>query len=263
MTTDPETSAKTEAYLATVRDSVASPSGRQLVEEAIRWMRVAHRGQTRPDGKNTPYVEHPAEVAHLVVTHAGTRNAEGRLRLHDTAVVLAALLHDTVEDQPQAIVELSGLPVDPARSVQQSALEGISARFGADAARLVGLLTSPAVDERTLADHGLTAESAKPAVKAAVKAEVYRAHVLTLLAYEPRAALVKLADMSTNALAVGNLPMGPKREKLRLKYLPTLRALHEALAQLPEAHPVAAWAPELRRRFDEALRGPYATTANA
>jgi (p)ppGpp synthase/HD superfamily hydrolase len=256
-----ETTPKTESHLTVVREAVATPSARLLVDEAIRWMRVAHRGQRRPDGSGTPYVEHPAAVAHLVATHVGTRDPQGRLRVHDAALLVAALLHDTVEDQAARTIELAQIApfVGDARyDERRVALEGIAARFGADVARLVGLLTAHGIDAGDLAARGL----ATGAIEAAVKAQLYRAHVLTLLAYEPRAAVVKLADLSTNALALGGVPPGGKREKLRLKYRPTLIALTTELAQLPEGHPALRWAPTLRRHIDDALAGPYADDAS-
>lgn len=46
-----------------------------------------HAGQTRKDGK-TPYIQHPVRVAYIL-----GRNGE-----HDPVVMIAALLHDTIED---------------------------------------------------------------------------------------------------------------------------------------------------------------------
>lgn len=62
------------------------PAGdREILRRAFEFARQAHSGQTRASGE--PYVSHCVEVAHIL--------AEPRM---DTAVLAAALLHDTIED---------------------------------------------------------------------------------------------------------------------------------------------------------------------
>lgn len=57
--------------------------------EAIRFAAEKHRNQRRKDGEKSPYINHPIEVAQLLWKVGGVR---------DTDVLLAAVLHDTVED---------------------------------------------------------------------------------------------------------------------------------------------------------------------
>jgi guanosine-3',5'-bis(diphosphate) 3'-pyrophosphohydrolase len=57
----------------------------KLVEEAIEFARVMHDGQTRSSGE--PYYTHPVEVAGIL--------AEMKM---DTATIITAILHDTLED---------------------------------------------------------------------------------------------------------------------------------------------------------------------
>lgn len=78
------------------------------VEEAVRMAFRLHAGQTRR-GSGVAYVYHPLAVAGLVAESGG-----------DEDQVIAAVLHDTVEDA-------GGAPV----------LEEIRLRFGEDVARLV------------------------------------------------------------------------------------------------------------------------------
>lgn len=56
--------------------------------EAVSFATRAHQGQTRKDGV-TPYVSHPIRVAMVV------REVFG---IHDVPTLIAAILHDTVED---------------------------------------------------------------------------------------------------------------------------------------------------------------------
>jgi len=59
---------------------------------------VKHRQQRRKDEDQTPYINHPIGVAHLLV-EAGVR---------DPVVLQAALLHDTVEDTDTTLEEIRG-----------------------------------------------------------------------------------------------------------------------------------------------------------
>ena len=61
------------------------PEDRELVEKAYRRAAAAHTGQHRLSGED--YVNHPLEVASILA------------ELHlDAATIVAAILHDTVED---------------------------------------------------------------------------------------------------------------------------------------------------------------------
>ena len=82
----------------------------QLIEDAFRYAREAHREQRRKTGE--PYIIHPIAVAHIVASE---------LQL-DCPCVCAAFLHDVVEDTPTTI-------------------EHIRELFGEDVAFLVSVVT--------------------------------------------------------------------------------------------------------------------------
>lgn len=67
------------------------------VLRAERFGARSHQEQTRKDAAGTPYIVHPLQVATLLLTTAKVRNHE---------VLIAALLHDTVEDTPVTIDEI-------------------------------------------------------------------------------------------------------------------------------------------------------------
>ncbi|MBO7052130.1 MAG: bifunctional (p)ppGpp synthetase/guanosine-3',5'-bis(diphosphate) 3'-pyrophosphohydrolase [Prevotella sp.] len=69
----------------------------QLMHEAFRYAREAHRNQKRKTGE--PYIIHPIAVARIVAEE---------LQL-DAATVCAAFLHDVVEDTPTTIEKISEL----------------------------------------------------------------------------------------------------------------------------------------------------------
>ncbi|MGB7874102.1 MAG: HD domain-containing protein [Anaerolineales bacterium] len=73
--------------------------------EAIRFAAEKHRNQRRKDSERSPYINHPIEVAQLLWEIGGVRDVE---------VLLAAVLHDTVEDtetRPDEISERFGKQV--------------------------------------------------------------------------------------------------------------------------------------------------------
>ena len=60
-----------------------------IILKATQFAADKHRGQSRKDEANTPYINHPVAVAHLLSHYAG---------IQDANIIVAALLHDTVED---------------------------------------------------------------------------------------------------------------------------------------------------------------------
>jgi GTP pyrophosphokinase/guanosine-3',5'-bis(diphosphate) 3'-pyrophosphohydrolase len=124
---------------------------RELVREAYKFADEAHLGQYRASGQ--PYITHPIAVAAVC--------AEWKL---DVQAVMAALLHDTIEDQGVTKVELI-------------------AKFGAPAADLVDGLTK--LDKLQFS----TREESQ--------AESFR-KMLLAMARDVRVILIKLADRLHN-----------------------------------------------------------------
>ena len=60
-----------------------------LLFEAFRFSAGKHRNQRRRDSVKSPYINHPIDVAQLLWEVGGVR---------DATVLLAAILHDTIED---------------------------------------------------------------------------------------------------------------------------------------------------------------------
>jgi GTP diphosphokinase / guanosine-3',5'-bis(diphosphate) 3'-diphosphatase len=67
---------------------------------AIRFSADRHRPQRRKDALKSPYINHPIEVAELLWRVGGVR---------DVAVILAAILHDTIEDTEATPDEIRSL----------------------------------------------------------------------------------------------------------------------------------------------------------
>ncbi|HEY5728941.1 MAG TPA: HD domain-containing protein [Anaerolineales bacterium] len=60
-----------------------------LILKAIRFSAVKHNDQRRRDSKSSPYINHPIEVAETLWTVGDVR---------DMTLLVAAILHDTIED---------------------------------------------------------------------------------------------------------------------------------------------------------------------
>ena len=210
-----------------------------VVQDAIDLMVRAHLVQAnRPDGQ--PYVSHPAQVALIAYERFGVRSTEG---------VVAALLHDVVEDQPRRVIELLG-GVCEVDDVKAEALRLIGERFGERVAYINKLLTIP--DLKELAIQAQMAGD--PREIEPIKNEIYREHVLEILTQDSEAFLVKLADFSENALSLSNLDGKRKNDKLRAKYKPVIELIIGKLEQTPdEGAPLSV----LKKDFLGELREVY------
>jgi guanosine-3',5'-bis(diphosphate) 3'-pyrophosphohydrolase len=108
-----------------------------------------HRHQRRKDAEASPYINHPIALANVLANEAG---------VDDVTVLVAALLHDTIEDTATTAEELK-------------------THFGADVAVIVVQVT----DDKSLP-----------------KAERKRQQVLHASSISDQAKLVKLADKICN-----------------------------------------------------------------
>jgi len=81
--------------------------------EAVNFAAERHRFQRRKDPDETPYINHPIRVAHILL---------GEAQVIDLTALLAAILHDTVEDT-------------------DTNLDDIESRFGSEVAAVVAEVT--------------------------------------------------------------------------------------------------------------------------
>jgi guanosine-3',5'-bis(diphosphate) 3'-pyrophosphohydrolase len=162
----------------------------KAAERAAHW----HARQRRKGAAQEPYINHLIEVARLVAeaTDGGDAN-----------LVVAALLHDAIEDQ----------------QVSRAAIEG---EFGEDVAALVLEVT----DDKTLP-----------------KQQRKRLQVEHAPDKSPRAAILKLADKTSNLTALAVSPPADWNTARRLEYVQWGR---DVVAGLTVENP---W---LRERFADA-----------
>ena len=123
----------------------------------IEFAAAKHRNQRRKDAEASPYINHPLQLAHVLATEGG---------VSDLKTLMAAVLHDTVEDTETTYDELVE-------------------RFG----RKVSDVVMEVTDDKAL-----------------VKADRKRRQVEHAPHMSKRAALVKLADKTCNLRDVARNP---------------------------------------------------------
>ena len=138
----------------------------KVLQRAYEVAEVAHRGQFRKSGD--PYITHPLAVA-TILADLGM----------DTTTLVAALLHDTVEDTPYT-------------------LENVTTEFGEEVAHLVNGVTK--LDKVRFGD--------------ATEAETIRKMIIAM-AQDPRVLVIKLADRLHNMRTMRFLP--PEKQARKAK----------------------------------------------
>ncbi|HET9371616.1 MAG TPA: HD domain-containing protein [Vicinamibacterales bacterium] len=129
-----------------------------------------HAGQTRKNAGKTPYLNHVIDVTAVLAIDGG---------VSDEALLVAAVLHDTVEDTETTLEELAG-------------------EFGAEVARLVGEMT----DDKSL-----------------LKPERKRLQVRMAPSASAGAKQIKIADKICNVRDVADNPAAHWPIERRFDYL--------------------------------------------
>lgn len=147
---------------------VDNPAGELL--RALRFAAHKHRDQRRKDSDASPYINHPIEVADLI-----SRVGE----VDDLAVLVAAILHDTVEDT-------------------KTVPEEIETAFGVEVRRLVAEVT----DDKKLE-----------------KLERKRLQIVHAPHASDAAKLIKIADKACNVRDIAHTPPSHWTPERRAEYL--------------------------------------------
>lgn len=199
----------------------------QKIHEAIDLACSLHGDQkARPDG---PYTNHVLRVAERVVNLFGVA---------DSDVIVAALLHDSVEDQAEKLVALRG--ANDGMSARMQALAYIEDRFGAGVARIVEGVTN--------------AEETEPLSNEEWRRQ-YVEHVRIAIE-DVRVLQVKLSDFMDNGLTIEAVSDPARRLKLAHKYQPLYGIFADRLAHADVVMPMSkdAIITQLRKAEETAQR---------
>ncbi len=142
-----------------------------------------HRDQRRKDAAASPYINHPIALANILANEGG---------ILDAVVIVAALLHDTLEDTETTPEELQEL-------------------FGADVASVVVEVT----DDKSLS-----------------KAERKRLQIEHAAHISERAQLVKLADKIANIRDVADAPPAGWSLERRQEYFDWAKQVVDGLGDI-------------------------------
>ncbi|MGX6602270.1 HD domain-containing protein [Micromonosporaceae bacterium Da 78-11] len=147
-----------------------------------------------------PYLNHLLRVAIRIIRYYGVR---------DVDVLVAALLHDAVEDHPG---ELGKRAEGTHAELTDAAVAELARRFNPRVAELVRSVTNPEYDP------------------ARDKHEQYRAHVAESLERDPWARVIKVSDFTDNG--VGVIHTTPdKAHRSAIKYRPLVPKLRELVGR--------------------------------
>jgi guanosine-3',5'-bis(diphosphate) 3'-pyrophosphohydrolase len=161
-----------------------------LILRAVKFAACKHKDQRRKGADAAPYINHPIELANLLWHDAQVR---------DEVVIVAALLHDTVEDT-------------------DTTLEELEQEFGVEVSQVVAEVT----DDKSLPKE--------------VRKQRQIDHALHL---SDRARLVKLADKISNLRDILSSPPPDWSSERRLDYvlwgkavIDQIRGTHAGLEQI-------------------------------
>lgn len=193
-----------EEYVALLQRLESARMGRAGVADAVVFATVLHQGQFRnsADGAKLPYINHPLRVAVRLLD----------LGVCDSAVIVSAVLHDTVEDCSARFVEVyqgadsKELGEDECR---RRLLVHIADVFGADVAAAVLAVSNP-VESRAEKKRVRKLPEAERVEFMRVR---YQEHVADAVAGNAIAFLVKLADWMDNSAGLEELAAGAVEEK--------------------------------------------------
>jgi (p)ppGpp synthase/HD superfamily hydrolase len=174
-----------------------APAERVRLTEALELAAKLHAEDRRV---REPYLNHLLRVAIRIVRY---------YRVRDVDVLVAALLHDAVEDHP---AELAGLDRGTHTELTDAAVAELARRFNPRVAELVRAVTNPEYDP----DRD--------------RHEQYRDHVAASLDRDPWARIIKVSDFTDNG--VGVVHTTPEKAfSSATKYRPLVPTLRELVGR--------------------------------
>lgn len=193
------------------REFSPSPESQTKIIQTLALMQEVHADQ-HPRADGAPYFTHPLDVASQVLNCMTHKDAD---------LVIAALLHDSLEDQANKLAQKSNLQTG---TQTDRALEFLSSTFGHRITQIITELSNPDFDS-LLHQQGL--DRGHPDYTRASN-RIYADHVQEAIE-DPDVALIKFFDFSANALHLDNVTDPKRKAKLTTKYSPVIQIFIDRL----------------------------------
>jgi len=175
------------------------PAARATLSDALGLAAQLHAQDRRT---REPYLNHPLRTAIRIICYYQVR---------DVDVLVAALLHDAVEDHPDMLAAPDGGDRTEA-ALTEAALAELGRRYNPRVADLVRAVTNPAHEPGR------------------DRFEQYREHVAESLEANPWARIIKVSDFTDNG--VGLIHTDPSRHvRLATKYAPLVPVFRDLIAR--------------------------------
>jgi (p)ppGpp synthase/HD superfamily hydrolase len=186
---------------------VFSPFDHKRITQALELLQIISLDQ-EPRESGEPAISHALKAATNVACSVYPTQADS---------VIGALLHDTVEDRAEKIVELSGenLSADP----KQQAIAILGRHFGSTVQGLVTDLTNPDF-ARELELLGIRSGSSMYKEK---KRQLYTSHVEKIIRNNPYVLIIKYFDYADNAFHLNEEHWLKERDDRYKKYYPLIQ----------------------------------------
>jgi len=200
-------------------DNYFGKNDKKIIVRAVELMIAIHSDQKdRPDGK--PYIWHTLDVANRVLNEFGVA---------DKDIVIAALLHDSVEDQASRLAEMciKKKSIDKKKLSQDGlrmyAFKALQNMFGKRVVSIVKGVTNPIISTKNPEE----------------KRALYK-YLVAEAVQDTDVCVVKYADFAGNALQIHKLlDKGSRRSKFVKKYGPVLKEVFiPILKNMDESHPL-------------------------
>lgn len=221
-----------ESFRAAVSSAFGDPQARSQIEHALELAGKLFGLAERPDG--TSQLHHTLRVASTLLITWGIR---------DSDLVIAALLHDALEDCAGQLAQdshLSGVPEN------QAARARLTALFGEPVCALIERVTSPsfigaARNARQLGDSR---------GEVAIRAELNQKFVTQAILDSDAAFMIKLADYLDNAGSLERVEDPRRRGNLALKYGALVDVFTSRLGGILEHHPLLQYRHEISSQLE-------------
>jgi hypothetical protein len=190
----------------------------EIVDSSVDLATILHAHQIRGNRGNfatTPYIEHPLRNAVRLI----------RLGAQDQDVIVAAVLHDTIEDGARVFMDKFHKVTDCDELTARNTLrQHINDAYGPRVLHLVDAVTNDYI-----------ADQDKSRMSTEVKNKRYHDHVAKAIENHPGVFLVKVSDFIDNATGLYNNDIPERRHKTKkqaIKYLPVVEVFKHSMMKL-------------------------------